>query len=110
MATGKYRNRITIERDTGTAVDGYNDPTPDWGDYFVEIPAEIDTGGTRKFYTSQQVHSELTHLVTIPYIAGLDITAQLRIVWGSRTLNSLGPPIDVKSLRREYEIRCVEDV
>lgn len=110
MAAGKYRHRITIERDTGTGTDAGNNPVEDWGDYFPEIPASIDTGSTRQFYAAKQVHGELTHLVIIPFIAGLDITAKLRITWGTRTLNLLGPPIDVSSGRKTYEIRCVEDV
>ena len=110
MGAGKYRHRITIERDTGTATDAGNNPVEDWNDYHIEIPASIDTGGTRQFYAAKQVHGELTHLVKIPFIAGLDITAKLRITWGSRTLNLLGPPIDALGGRTEYEIRCVEDV
>lgn len=110
MPAGKYRHRITIERDTGTSTDGYNDPVEDWGDYFVEIPAFIDTGGTRKFYAAQQVHDELTHLVVVPFIAALDIGEKIRITWGSRTLNLLGPPIDVLGKQKELEFRCVEDV
>lgn len=110
MPAGKYRHRITIERDTGTAVDAYNNVVESWSDYFAGVPAEIDTGGSRKFYAAQQVQSELTHMVTIRYISGLDLTAKMRITWGTRTFDLLGPPIDSLGKRQEYEFRCVEAV
>ncbi len=108
MPAGKYRHRITIERDTGTETDAYNNVVADWNDYFRSVPAEIDTGGSRKFYAAQQVKSELTHMVTVRWISTLDITAKMRITWGTRTFNLLGPPVD--PLGKRYEFRCVEAV
>lgn len=108
MGSGKYHHRIRIERDEGTTVGSYNEPVADW-QHFAWAWAEIDTGSSRKFYAAQQVHQDLTHLVTMPWLDALVITEKLRIKWGTRTLKLLGPPIDVRGRHMEYEIRCVEE-
>lgn len=106
---GKYRHRITIEKDTGTSEGSYYDVQESWGT-LGEAWAEIDSGGSRRYYAAQQVHPELTHLVTIPYRSDVAVTQKLRIVWGTRYLYPLGPPVDAKGLHREWEFRCAEQV
>jgi len=110
MGAGKYRHRVTIQRDDGTTDDSYGAPTADWTALYENVPAEIDTGGSMKFYTAHQVEQTMTHMVTVRWIQGLDITDPLRIVWGTRTFDVLGPPIDAKGKRQELEFRCVEHV
>lgn len=72
--------------------------------------AAVDTGGSREFWAARQLQQELTHLVQIPYRSDLDITKELRIKWGTRTLLLLGPPINLRNANKEWELRCVEDV
>ena len=110
MGAGEFRHRITIQRDDGTEDDAYGAHTPSWAALYDSVPASIDTGGSMKFYVAHQVEQAMTHLVTIRYISGLDIGDKLRIVWGSRTLDPLGPPIDVKGKRQHLEFRCAEQV
>jgi len=108
--SGRYRDHVTIQKDTGTTEDAAGQHVESWTNLFSSVPAELDTGGSRKFYAAQQVHKELTHLVTTRFLNTLVISDKLRIAWGSRTLNLLGPPIDVLNRRHEYEFRCVEHV
>jgi SPP1 family predicted phage head-tail adaptor len=115
MGAGSYRNRITIQRDTGTEVDDHNQRVPVWTGppYFENVFAAIDTGGSHKFYAAQQVHAELTHLVTIRFLRNLDHTARMRIVWhedgqADRTLWPMGPPVNPDGRHKELEFRCKE--
>lgn len=116
MGAGNYRHRVTIKEDTGTATDDHNERIPVWTEThknYANIPAAIDTGGSRKFWAAKQVHSEMTHLVTIRWLRGLDHTAPLRLIWtadgrNDRTLTLLGPPTNPDGRNREYEFQCVE--
>ncbi len=106
---GKYRHRIAIQEDTGATEDAHGGLIESWGDK-CDAWAEIDTGASRKYYAAKQVHSELTHLVTIRYRADLSASGKYRIVWGSRTLNLLGPVVDRMGMHEELEFQCAEEV
>ena len=110
MPAGAMRHRIVIQRDDGASDDAYGAHVEAWADLYASVPAEIDTGGSMKFYVAHQVEQKLTHMITTRYIDGLDITDNLRIMWGTRTFDLLGPPLDVNGQRRALEFRCVEHV
>ena len=115
IRSGDLRHRVTLQENTGT--DGGSaacyEETEAWTQY-MQVWANIDTGGSRAFWAAQQRHQDLTHLITMPWREDLDPTKELRIQWtdaAGRThyLYPQGPPVNVKQLNRFYEWPCIED-
>jgi SPP1 family predicted phage head-tail adaptor len=90
--TGEMRHRITIQATTptrtakGAVVDSWSTAWTRW--------AKIEPLSGNELEIASKVSAEVTHEVTFRYLSGM--TAEHRIVYGSRTFNVL-------SVRNEQE-------
>jgi SPP1 family predicted phage head-tail adaptor len=71
------------------------------------VPAKIETTG-RKVVVAQQVHADVTAIITIRYRRGL--TKELKVVYGGNTFQALYPPNDPGQAHENLIIECAEVV
>lgn len=103
---GRLNQHITIQRLDKTARDALGQPKKDaWVDVCA-CWAEITVASVREFWAAKAAHAELTHRVTIRYRKG--ITADMRVLWGSRELKIAAPPADYNSRRQYLVLKCRE--
>lgn len=105
MRPGELRLRVTIQRQTVTGKDTLNNDIVKWTDVATVWAQVIDLSG-REFFASQQANAEITTRVRIRFRTG--ITASMRVVYGSRTLELVSPPIDPDGHGRELYLMCKE--
>lgn len=89
MSTGRkklasrLRNKVAIQQPVRIS-DGAGGYTQSWEDFAV-VSAEIEPFSGRERFSSFQLKSEVSHKITIRYIAG--INSDMRIMLGSREFN-----------------------
>jgi SPP1 family predicted phage head-tail adaptor len=81
IRAGELTQRITIQRDSGTVKDSYNQTIPAWTDVATVWAGVITTGG-REFFAAQRLNAETSAVFKIRYRTGLD--TEKRILWGDR--------------------------
>ena len=101
IASGKLRQRITIEHDVGTS--GPGQPTPIFVPLAKRVPAEVMavTGG--EIVRGQQMQDVTAYLVNIRWRS--DVTPLMHIIHGTATL-SIVSVRDLDGLRRDLSIQC----
>lgn len=103
MESGKLKHRITIQAATETRNDT-GDVLKSWAT-FADRWASIEPLTGRELMKAQQVSSEVTHKVTIRYLAG--VTPQHRILFGSRVFN-INSVLDSMEQHKELVLMCNE--
>jgi SPP1 family predicted phage head-tail adaptor len=96
------RHRVTIQRPVADPAWG---GTTTWQDH-ATVWAAIEPLSGREFFAAQQVQSETTGKITIRYIPG--ITADMRILHGSRIFELTAPPIDPQERHAELQLMVKE--
>lgn len=104
MRAGALRHRVTIqERATGR--DAVGQPVDSWQTFATRWAEVTDVEG-RELVRDGAYSAQVTTLVRIRHLDG--VTADMRVVHGSRTLELVGPPIDKEGRVRELELPCRE--
>lgn len=103
---GKLRHRITIQKpitsqDLETGVS-----TTNWVNVAQNVPAAIEPLSVREFVAAQAMQSQVTARIVIRYRPGL--TAQMRILHGSRVYNPQGWLADADSGLEYLTAPCSE--
>ena len=104
MKAGLLSQRVSIQSNTHT-VSSTGDRVDTWATRST-CWADIRALRGREYYLAQQVNSEVQLKVTIWYDASVVTTD--RIVWGSRTLEVIAPPIDIGNQKKQLELLCRE--
>ena len=98
---GAFNNRISLLAPGARAQDGgAGTPT-----VFATCWAAVSALGGRELAEAQQISEEITHLVTIPYVAG--VTSDMTIQMDARRF-VIRYPIDPDERRFELRIYCAE--
>lgn len=96
---GRLRHRIKIQS-LGLADDGMGGQTEAWSD-MANVWASIEPLTGKELFIAQQVESNVTHKITMRYLAG--ITTKHRILFGSRVF-------EIVSIRDEEERNKVLEI
>lgn len=108
MRAGKLRHRVELQQKViaDNALGGAN---PTWAaiDCFKRVPAAVIplSGGESEF--ADRMQATLMYRIEVRFLRGIDPNAQLRVVWGERTLN-VTAIIDVGGRGREHHLMCTE--
>lgn len=97
--------RITIQQQTD-ARDESGQPLDNWIDVATDIFASIEPISGKEFFAAQQVNSEATARIWINYRTG--ILPKMRVVYGTRKFEIIGPPIDFEDRHIELQLICKE--
>jgi SPP1 family predicted phage head-tail adaptor len=109
MRIGRLRHRVTLQRRTGAA-NAFNEPTDTWTD-IATVSAGVEPISGREYFAAQQVQSEVSHRVTIRYLAG--VNPKDRIVWTDPATDvaryfDIRAVLDRDERHREMQLMCVE--
>lgn len=104
MNPGALDRRIKI-LSPPTTQDTYGQQTGTWPT-FAETWASINPLQGKEFAEARQVHAEVTHKVRIRYRSG--ILPSMRVQYGSRIFEILGPPINPGERNVELRLMCKE--
>jgi SPP1 family predicted phage head-tail adaptor len=102
---GKLRHRVTIQNKV-TLPDGYGGVTSTWQDV-ATVWASVEPLNGRELYAAQQVKAELTHRITMRYLAG--VKPEMRVLFGNRTF-AIEAVIDPEERRKVLQLLCAEVV
>lgn len=105
MNPGELNQKITIQQNLSTAVNSLNENVPTWTTYASPYAAVKETGSRELFY-AQKVYAETEAVFIIRYKSGID--SKMRIVWGTRTFEIIGTPIDPDKKRSMLHIPAKE--
>jgi len=103
IAAGNLNKQVVIQKPARAFTAGEAAVT--WIDV-AAVWAQIRPATSREVWQAKQAQAELTHRVTIRYRA--DMTAELRIQYGTRILNLVGPPRNIDEANEILEMDCVE--
>lgn len=106
LHAGALRNRITIQQRSVTRND-VGEEVESWSTW-NSVWAQIEPVSSREFLEARAQGAEISHRVTIRAIDGL--THEMRVLFGSRVLDIVGPPRDVGELGKKVELLCKESV
>lgn len=104
LAAGTLNRQVTLQRAV-PAGDGQGGTTRTWTDVAATWAA-ISARGGKEFQTAKQTRATLTDEVRIRYRTG--ITADMRVVYGTRVLSIAQPPIDVDARHEQLLLLCEE--
>lgn len=105
---GKLRHRITIQKPVSSQDAETGQVTTNWVAVAADIAAAIEPVSVREFVAAQAMQSQVTARIVIRYRAGL--TAQMRILHGSRVYNPQGWLSDPDSGLEFLTAPCSEGV
>ena len=109
IRAGNLRHRVSIQVQTDTT-DGMGGFSLAWAAItgMASVPAAIWPLSSKEQLDAMKLESVATHKIRIRYRSG--ITPKNRIVFGSRTFNILGAPIDLEERGRQLDFIVSEDV
>lgn len=106
---GQMRHRVDIQQ----PIDGAQDTTTGataitWTALATgrKIPAKISPSMGKEFWQGQQIQDTITHTVIMRHRS--DVTAKMRLVFGTRVLSIQGPPQNWDELGQWMVLRCTE--
>lgn len=105
MRAGRLNTKITIESKTET-IDSVGDPVNTWATY-AEAWAEVRTQSGKEFIRARELHSELTHVLTLRWISG--VTTDMRVNNNGAYYNILSV-FDPTTRKRELRLYCNEQL
>ena len=103
MRAGARRHRLTIQR----KVPGIGFTEPTWATH-TEAWGAIEPLRGSELLAADQVNSEVTAKITIPYRIG--VTAAMRVTCDGRLYKIVAPPIDPELRHRELQLMVREEV
>jgi SPP1 family predicted phage head-tail adaptor len=108
MLIGERRDRVTLQSAT-VSQDAHGEPIPTWGNLAtnptVWASVQSKAAGERFISGGEQVQAAITHTVVLRYRT--DVTVQMRVIFGSRTLY-IENVIDPDGRRRDLVLMCRE--
>lgn len=87
---GRLTNQVIIEQ---PAEANHRGVVKESWSTLATVWAEVLQRGSRETYRQSQIVGDMTHLVRIR--ARSDVKSSMRLKWGTRYLNLIGPPVDV---------------
>jgi len=105
VPAGKLRHRVTIERAAESHVQG--EVTKKW-EALATVWALIEPLTTREYLALASMHDQVSHRVVIRRRSDLAITGAMRIRYGSRIFELVGPPRNLDEADRVLELICRE--
>lgn len=106
MRAGKLNRRITISAPTQTQSSADGSIGESWAELDT-VWASIEPLSSREQANrTQAALPEATHSVRIRYLSG--VTSRCKVAYGSRTLDVVGPPLNVSEGDREMILTCKE--
>ena len=106
MRVGELRHRVSIQTQVETS-DGMGGSVISWSDVYNDVPAAIWPLSANERLDSMKLELQTTHKIRIRYLSGL--TADNRIVFGSRTFNIISI-INADERNRQLDILATEEV
>lgn len=103
MRIGAMRHRVTLQRPSAE-LDSRGQPV-EWMDV-ATVWAAVEPLRGREFWAAQQVNAEQTVRIRIRYRPG--VTSDMRVLYGSRILLLVAPPIDAEERHVELQLLCKE--
>ena len=83
---GQLRHYITIQEETATARNDYNETTETWGTLTDgQIWARVESLAGQELIEARQVHGNVSHKVTARWLDGVE--RQMRVVHDGRVFN-----------------------
>ncbi|TWT64242.1 phage head closure protein [Rubinisphaera italica] len=108
MASGKYRNRITIERVTREQNE-YGESVESWST-LMTLQAAVIPVSAKETIENQQQKEQITHTIYVRYSSDIaDLNTDDRVLFGTKILN-LSSVINVGGRNREYQCTAIEVV
>lgn len=109
MSAGRYRHRITIERNTPTT-SAAGQRKASWSTFATRWAEVIPAGGSETEETdSHQLRASVTHRIRLRSDSKTRaIVPEMRVVWGSRVLH-VKRAWQVDGRRIEVELECQEE-
>lgn len=105
---GHLRHKVTIQENTGTSRNAYNERTASWSTLSGgEVWAAVEPLRGRELIEAQQMHANVSHKVTCRFVDG--VTPAMRISHDSRTLN-IKSVANVWDQDWKLELLCEEPV
>ena len=103
MKSGELRHRVTLERTSDSS---------DWGrtgawSTFATVWAKVEPMSGREYQEGRVDRGELTHVVTIRYLAG--VRPDMRVNFEGRYLKIVAPR-NLEERNRWLELDCNEEV
>ena len=89
MNAGRLKERITIQK--ATTANTYGERRHVWTT-LATVWAEVLPSGSREVWRQSQIVADVSFVVRVRYRA--DVTAAMRIGWGSKTLEIIGQPFE----------------
>lgn len=89
MQPGKLRHRVNIQVKP-TTQDEYGEPTPEYQNVWVNVPAAIESLNGRESYAAQIINAEINAKITMRWRPG--ITAMHRITHQTPEQAAASPP------------------
>ena len=86
---GSFRALITIQKRSDTP-DEYGQLSTTWEDV-TTLRAKIASLNQRETYSNGQLVSQVTHIITFRYSPYLNVTAGMRVKYGSRVFDVQAP-------------------
>jgi len=104
MKIGELRHRVTLQKKS-VVKDGEGIPTETWADV-CSVMAAVEPLRGREYFVAAAANAENTIRVRIRYRS--DVTADMRVLYGTRLLQIKSPPIDPEDRHRELHLMCME--
>lgn len=105
MRIGPLRKRVAIQSASKTR-DDYGEPVLSWSTD-TTVWASIESLSGRELVSAQQQHAETTHRVRMRFQPGTTVTAEKRLLFGSRAFEIISV-INSKEKKRMLELLCKE--
>ena len=104
MKIGRMRHKVELHEVTKNQ-DGYGEQVPTYTKY-DDVWAEIEPLTGRELLHAQQVSAELTVRIRIRYHG--TVKSEDRVIYGDRTFEVVGPPINKDERGAEMILMCKE--
>ena len=106
LRAGELRHRVDLHSNTGATRNAFGEKPESWAAVATSLPAKVEPLTGRELWSSQQIQPDISHKVTIRYLAGLN--AKMRVIFGTRTFNVEGPPKNIEERNIMLELMCRE--
>lgn len=107
MNPSKLRHRITFQKYSDIQNDYGEIIKKDWLDV-ITVWASVNPISAKEFFAAEKMNSEVSHKIYMRYIRVLHITPNMRIKFGERYFELIGPPINYQERNVELQLLCKE--
>jgi len=106
LKSGRLRHKIVIQQ----RVETKNSIGEDITAYttYKEVWAQVAPLSSKEYVSNNELQSSITGRVSMRYLSG--VTSDMRIKWGSRIFDIVGPPINTDERNRELILMVEEQL